>query len=287
MKSIKYIVENERDVLWGLSISTVGHEEIAKGEMYPTKKHHASYYFSPLKGRILDEYQLIYITDGEGFFESSNIEKTHIKSGSMFLLFPGEWHSYHPSVETGWKLYWIGFKGGNMDSRVKNGFLSKKTPIFYIGINEEVVKLYRQAIEVATQEKMFFQQLLAGIVNHLLGMMYSLDRENRLNKNLQIAQRINYARVLMNEHVEEDYSIHDVAHELGMGYNSFRKLFKEYTGLSPAHYFQNIKMQRAKELLTTTQMTIKEIAYKLNFESADYFSTQFKKKTGKRPSDFK
>ena len=72
-----------------------------------------------------------------------------------------------------------------------------------------------------------------------------------------------------------------------MSYSSFRKLFKEYTGLSPASYFQDLKLQRAKDLLRFTQNSIKEIAYSLNFESPDYFSTRFKKKVGKKPSDFR
>lgn len=72
-----------------------------------------------------------------------------------------------------------------------------------------------------------------------------------------------------------------------MSYSYFRKLFKEYTGLSPASYFLDIKLQRAKDLLCKTQLSVKEIAYMLNFDSPDYFCTLFKKKTGKRPGDFR
>lgn len=287
MKPIKYIIENERDLLWGLSINTVGYELISKGEKYPTREHLDSYYFSPEKGRVLQEYQLVYISEGRGVFQSRSIGRTTIKAGTMFLLFPGEWHTYQPDAETGWKQYWIGFKGINIDHRVEHGFLCKETPIFIVGVNEEIVRLYRQAIEVAEHENAYFQQMLAGITNHLLGLMYSLDRNNRLNKNKYIVEQINRARILMHEKIESSLSVQDIAEELGIGYSSFRKLFKEYTGLSPASYFQDIKLQRAKDLLCSTQMSIKEIAYSLNFESPDYFSTQFKKKTGKRPRDFR
>ena len=61
MKPVKYIVENERDLLWGLSINTVGYEQINKGDKYPTNKHLPNYYFSIEKGRVLQEYQLVYI----------------------------------------------------------------------------------------------------------------------------------------------------------------------------------------------------------------------------------
>lgn len=62
---------------------------------------------------------MLYITEGEGTFRSSHQSETRIKEGDIFLLFPGERHSYHPNPETGWKSYWIGFKGKNVDDRVK------------------------------------------------------------------------------------------------------------------------------------------------------------------------
>lgn len=90
MKPVKYIIENKHDLLWGLSINTVGYETINKGEKYPTANHQTGYYFSPRKGRILQEYQLVYISEGEGTFKTQSIEATTIKAGTMFLLFPGD-----------------------------------------------------------------------------------------------------------------------------------------------------------------------------------------------------
>jgi len=72
-----------------------------------------------------------------------------------------------------------------------------------------------------------------------------------------------------------------------VSYSNFRKLFKEYTGISPAMYQQDLRLQRAKEMLSTTNLSIKEIAYRLNFESPDYFSCKFKVKTGQKPSEFR
>ena len=287
MKPVKYIIENKHDLLWGLSINTVGYETINKGEKYTTANHQTGYYFSPRKGRILQEYQLVYISEGEGTFKTQSIEATTIKAGTMFLLFPGEWHTYYPDINIGWKQYWIGFKGTNIDNRVQHGFLRKDSPIFNVGVNEEVIHLYRQAIETAEHEKAYFQQMLAGITNHLLGLMYSLNRNNQLSKSKYLSEEINKARVLMREGIETSLSIQEIAERLGISYSTFRKQFKNYTGLSPARYLQDLKLQRAKELLRTTSLSIKEIAYSLNFESPDYFSTQFKKKMGKKPSDFR
>ena len=89
------------------------------------------------------------------------------------------------------------------------------------------------------------------------------------------------------ETLEDTLTIQEIAQELGISYSSFRKLFKEHTGFAPALYQQNLKLQRAKELLSTTDESIKGIAYRLNFESPDYFSAKFKNQTGMKPSDFR
>lgn len=284
----KYIVENEKDALWGLTVSTVGYEVYKPGEKYPNKAHHNGYYFHPDKGRILQEYQLCYISEGNGFFESWSQPRCRVTGGTMFLLFPGEWHAYCPDLNTGWKQYWIGFKGVNMDLRVHNNILRKDSPLFHVGVNNDIIHLYQQAINIALEEKAHFQLVLAGYANQLLGLMYYLD-SNRCfnNKNRSLVELIKKAQAWMQEELEEPLSIQDIACKLGVSYSLFRRNFKEYSGVSPAHYLQDIRLQRARELLQTTSLSVKEIAYNLHFDSPEYFSSQFRKKVGLSPSKFR
>ena len=156
-----------------------------------------------------------------------------------------------------------------------------------MGYSAVIETLYKRAYEAAVEEAAYSQQVMAGIVNYLIGTMYSLERNKELSKNQQQVDMINRARLRIRESLESDLTIQQVAEELGVSYSNFRKLFKEYTGLSPATYQQELRLQRAKELLTTTNYSIKEIAYRLNFESPDYFSAKFKTKMGIKPSEVK
>ncbi len=287
MQESKYLVANSSDALWGLTISSVGHEIIKPGDSYPTKGHADGYYFDIDKGRELNEYQLLYQSEGEGIFSSEHIKDAHIKAGDIFLLFPGEWHTYHPLKDKGWKSYWIGFKGKNIDDRVKAGFLSPEKPIYHVGYSSAIINLYNEAYKTAITEAAYSQQMLAGIVNHLIGLMYSLERNIILNKNQEHVDMVNRARLRIRESLEDNISIQQIAEEQGISYSNFRKLFKEFTGIAPAMYQQDLRLQRAKELLSTTDLSIKEIAYRLNFESPDYFSSKFKIKTGFKPSEFR
>ena len=79
MQISKYLVVNPRDVQWGLTVSTVGYEEIGVADTYPTRGHADGYYFDIDKGRVLNEYQLLYITEGEGIFNSAHAKDIPLK----------------------------------------------------------------------------------------------------------------------------------------------------------------------------------------------------------------
>lgn len=287
MQRSKYLVANDRDAKWGLTVSTVGYDEVMPGEHYPTSGHADGYYFDIDKGRVLNEYQMLYLLEGEGVFASKRIPERQIKAGDIFLLFPGEWHTYHPAPQSVWKSYWIGYRGHNMDDRVKAGFLSPDKPVYHVGYSTDIIDLYKSAMTAACHEAAYVQQTLAGIVNHLIGLMYSLERNITLGKQADYVRMMSRAQQRIRETLEGDLTIQQLAEEMNVSYSNFRKLFKEYTGMSPAMYQQELKLQRAKELLTTTTLSIKEIAYRLNFESSDYFSSKFRAKSGLKPSEFR
>jgi AraC-like DNA-binding protein len=283
---VKYLVVNESDVLWGITVDSVGHQNIAPYSSYPPQNHPSKFLFSTDKGRILDEYQLLYISRGKGTFVSESHKEQCVEEGNMFLLFPGEWHSYTPDKLTGWSEYWIGFNGININNRVMHGFFSKQKPVFKVGLNNDIVELYKQAIKIAVEQKVGFQQMLAGIVNYLLGLAYSLDRNQSLENPL-INNQINKAKIIILENLTTGISAEVVAEQLNMSYSWFRRIFKEYTGFAPAQYIQTLKIQKGKELLTNSTLSVKEIAFELGFDNPEYFFTAFKKKTGMTPMQFK
>ena len=283
----KYLVRSPRDIDWGITVDTVGSEPIPPNyPVYPPRTGHPdAFYFTPSRGRVLDSYQLLYITHGKGYFYTSPDTFIEIKEGDILILQPHVWHSYFPDKKTGWQEYWIGFQGINMDSRFQNNFFAKDQIVYHIGVQDSIVKLYEQAIQVAMEEKAACQQYLAGIANLILGMtMYYSQNYEFDNK---ATEQISKAKVFIRENLLKGIGPEEVADSLHMSYSWFRKLFKEYTGLSPAHYIQELKIQQAKDLLATTQRSTKEIAYYLTFDDIPYFTKVFKKYTGYTPQSYR
>ena len=281
----KYLTINPADQLWGISINSVGNQSISENEVYPPQEHPTRYLFNVDNGRTLNEFQLLYITKGKGKFCSKSGGKHSIREGHMFLLFPGEWHTYMPDKETGWNEYWIGFNGKIMEEWVKTGFFSKENPLFNIGMNEEIITLYKRAMIIADAQEANYQQALAGIACNLLSMAIYLSRNRDFNKH-DISSQINAAKAAVHEHISS-ITPESLAQSTCMSYSKFRKIFKEYTGFAPSQYIQEVRINMAKEMLTNTSKSIKEIAFELGYENKDYFFTVFKKTTGMTPINYR
>ena len=281
---LKYLAVNKADLLWGLAVHSVGFQSIAPGEPYPPTGHPSRYLFSEERGRILQEYQLLYITEGRGYFRSATTgHKVPLSRGSMFLLFPGEWHTYCPDPATGWNEFWIGFDGALIDRWVENGFFSAERPVFSVGLHEDLVNLYNEAIQAAADQESGFQQRLLGIVNHLLGLSIYYERKETFS---EVADLIGRAKIFIAEK-HNTVTPEDVADYLCIGYSKFRKLFKEYTGFSPARYIQEVRLTKVKEALTNTNTPVKQIAWDMEFDNFDYFCTAFRRLTGMTPTQYR
>ena len=91
----------------------------------------------------------------------------------------------------------------------------------------------------------------------------------------------------INNNYSENYHIDHYAEMCNLDKYYFIKLFKEFTGDSPQLYRTKIRIDKAKELLTTTRMTCTEISEALGYQSPYYFSRIFKNHTGVCPSYYR
>jgi len=282
----KYLPVSTEDQDWGLQILHAGYNEYIPGMQYPDIDHPSHHRFDWDKGRILQEYSLVYITAGKGVYNSQKTGNIAIEGGSVIVVFANERHLYHPDPNTGWTEYWIGFNGPNMGNLVKKKIFSPLKPVFNIGYNETMINLFMQVIEAIKKEKPGYQPLVCGAVMYMLGQLHSSAKQQLFSTG-DDENIVNHARLIIRSNLESGICPRDIADQLKISYSRFRKLFKEYTGIAPVQYQIQLKLEKAKEELVNTSKSIKEIAFDLNFESSQYFSSQFKEKTKLTPVEFR
>lgn len=91
----------------------------------------------------------------------------------------------------------------------------------------------------------------------------------------------------MQEKIDTPFTMTEVAEFMNMNPSYFSRYFKEEVGISFIEYVKRIKVDRAKALLTTSNMRIYEISSVLGYSSVQYFSTMFKSLTGVTPQEYK
>lgn len=110
------------------------------------------------------------------------------------------------------------------------------------------------------------------------------------DKKSQVIEQIKDAIIELVHYKDSDLKVNlsdYLASKLNRDYSSLSKLFSEVTNTTIEKYLIAQKIERAKELLVYGELSLNEIADKLNYSSAAYLSAQFKSVTGLTPSYFK
>jgi AraC-like DNA-binding protein len=271
---------------WGVDVLNVGHNIHPANTAYPDKAHPNTYSFDWEKGRILNEYQLVYIASGCGIFEAEHIGTVSIRSGTVFLLFPGIWHRYKPLDESGWEEYWIGFKGHYPEYLMKQECFNADNPLINIGFNNEFLNVFNHLIDALKLEVNTVQQILSCYAIQLLGIVYAsaLLKEKPQSRKEDI---INNLRYKIHENWSKPLHMEELANQYHVSYIWFRKAFKEIAGVSPGQYHLNLKLEKACHMLVDTNLSISEIAYLTGFVTEFHFSRIFKKKMVLSPSKYR
>ncbi len=266
------------DLQYGMAAEAVGMQEVPRG-------HHPR---ESSFGNTKDTFKLLYLTQGQGtllFRSGENIQTEQLLPGHMILLFPGVWHSYGPQEGSGWKVFYLRFHGGLLETRIRSEQFNREHPVYRCGLHDEIVTLFNRAILIAGRQKPGYQTALDGIISNILCLMWFYDKNND-GQQTALSQLTNRAKIYIQDHYRT-VRAEDVAEALFMSYSRFRKLFKQQTGVSPAHYIQRVKIGKSKEMLSDSSQSIKEIALDIGFENKDYFSTVFKRITGCTPSHWR
>jgi AraC-like DNA-binding protein len=106
-------------------------------------------------------------------------------------------------------------------------------------------------------------QMIERTVNVIIDMIHNQEESPKINYSEYISQRLNF------------------------DYTYISNVFSHLKGITIQHFIIIHKIERIKELIIYNELTISEIAWKLNYSSAAHLSNQFKKMTGLSPSTFK
>lgn len=253
-----------------LSLYSAGYEACAPGHHY---------------GPIYRSYQLIhFILSGKGVLEIDG-HTFQLGAGDAFLIPSGKIAYYAADTADPWCYTWINFLGINSQMYTYQLIASSPEPYVLHGLDTEKYRaLIGQVLALeGTATARYFKG--NGILLQVLGELFQdagFD-ERYWGKN-SVADE---AKFYLDVNYSEKLKLKAVAHNLGVHPNYLTRVFHEKYGVTPKQYLLNLKLQKACQLLRTTDLPVSVIAGSMGFDDGMAFSKLFKKTYGCAPSEYR
>lgn len=220
-------------------------------------------------------FELHYFVGGSGTFTNGDNWYT-ITPGSLFVTSGETEHSITSDEEANLTYYATLISCPEQEELFQK--LESTHPL-HIGTNWRF--FFEEVRDKALSPK---EELRLSSCHQLLGFLYNLlagsVSERTTSSHVLLEKAIRY----MQRHVFDNLTLSHIADHVGLDSSYFVRLFKKKMNTTPMRYYSSLQLEAARALLTSSDLSIKEIAAKLQFCSEFHFSKRFKASTGSSPS---
>lgn len=232
------------------------------------------------------DHILIFCTEGCGWLEI-NGEEWPVNKNDAFLIPQHIPHIYGADPDNPWSNYWVHFQGRQAAAFARLINPAGGSPIIHLPHHEEIVacieQLYQYMSNVHTTSTLVAG---SGALSQLLALIQLRMRAAAV-KYRTAEENIDNVVDFMHRNLGEKLSLKDLANIAGMSPNHFGVLFRKRYENTPIDYFNRLKIQKASELLTTTNLRISEVGEMLGICDPYYFSRLFKRIMGVSPRAYR
>ncbi|WP_138495175.1 helix-turn-helix domain-containing protein [Paenibacillus pinistramenti] len=243
-------------------------------------------------GPAVYNYILIHSVDsGYGTFEWQR-KKYRLGQGDTFVIFPGVLFSYEADGADPWSYRWAALQGPRVAEMLEKAGVTLTDPVirgadpeYLAGIFEAIEQVFEQKAgetAAALAADGWFRVLLADFARLNAPKLQYSSAEVLTGSERLVEQAVRWFQTQYMQPI----SIEKLAASLGYHRTHFTKVFKQLTSLSPRQYINQIRMERAKELLNTP-ISIEQVGNSCGYADPLYFSKQFKKWTGQSPAHYR
>ena len=224
------------------------------------------------------DYQLIYLKSGNLSVKETDTDVV-LNEGFIYLFRPGLPQIYYSKSKA--SFYWIHFSGTEIEQMLSY-FVNN-----YYQIGEFLeFERFCKSFYIDSRIKNNLNELLyEGELIVLFARLFNKIKPQDLFA--EKFSKIQKAVKVMNESPEKRLSNDELSSLCKISKYYFIKLFTDTLGISPQQYYNNIIIDKSKQLLETTDFNVSEISHLLGIEDSLYFSRLFKKREGKSPLNYR
>jgi AraC-like DNA-binding protein len=241
-------------------------------------------------GRAIDHpwhatggYSAVWCLRGSGDYRDHDGRIHPVRTGSLLHRFHDRFHENRIDPGCHWAEAWIVVPNQIADGLLAASALDLRRPVQHPGIDLGLVEELSGAVELVRNAP---ESGLPRILAELIRLLMVLTTRDAGHDDEEPQRRLvdRACRRLSEAH---RLDLAELAAEVGLSYERFRKVFREQMGVSPGEYRIRRRIDRARALLLQGQLPIKGIAEELGYPNPYAFSAQFKQAVGESPESYR
>lgn len=236
----------------------------------------ASKRFMPAKEKGRHSSAFVYIVSGSTEY---NFGSYHFTAEPGDIMFLSRGSVYSMDVKGNYSFIFADFDFYDKD-------IALKSEVFHPQNKSASENLFRTLLHKHTAKKINYREECCS----LLYSIYALFLQCRFapympgKKRAQLDGGLQY---ISQNYTKSDLSVSEISAASSMSEPHFRRLFREMYSMAPAKYITVLRVNRAKELLSYSNLSITEISEKIGFSGIYYFCRVFREKTGCTPGEYR
>jgi AraC-like DNA-binding protein len=290
-----YLPVDDAAMQWGFYVTGGGRCAIRPGDQYPPKGHPRLYDFAWNRGRVLPEFQIIFVSHGAGCFESRECGEVPLTSPAVIFLVPGAWHRYQPTRLDGWTEHWLSFNGELAHRWAESPPLALRCQTRPVRHAERLAARLNDLLEridaYPTQNSVLLSlhamAVLAEALEQTVVPATAPVKVAALRHPGDDDALVVHARELIWTQSHRELSVAQIARDLAVTRRTLERRFHAATGSTLLQDVTACRLGRAKRLLAETELLVKNVAYLAGFPSQEQMRVTFLKYEGLSPSDYR
>ncbi|WP_202638295.1 AraC family transcriptional regulator [Bailinhaonella thermotolerans] len=228
--------------------------------------------------RVLANHVAVVVLSGEGWFSWGGRPPVDVRAPALLWLIPGVEHHYGP-YEPGWSECFVDFTGPAAGAYEELGFIDRENPVVPLSSAEAAEHVVRKMAAICRRGGPHVEVETSAAVHELLVTLRHAraDHDPEGHPVLANLARNAFLPLTVTEH----------ARRLRMSVAELRESVRRNAGCSPKDYILSIRLTRAKELLTGTDLGVAAIARRVGYPDPAYFTRVFTRRVGISPTVFR
>ena len=237
-----------------------------------------SYYRTPQ--RYFEFFSISHMHSGQGRLWLHPDREYEVETGQCIITPPQTVNRYGGVNDNSYEEDSICFTGPIADMLYKTGII--RAGVYELGKARQLLPIQRLVADPAMDS-----QINANIaLQKLLIDIYNDDKKLKISKN-SVTSVIEPLLETIKEQIDRWWTVEEMAEFCGLSKDQFRRVFKKHTGMLPKLYLDRLKLQKAAELLISSDAKVADIASQLDYQDCYHFSRRFKNIIGFSPRRYR